>query len=569
MFHRLRGGHVSDVQLNWPNGIKPVWQQTLPKSVFAGDTVPVHALLAGPVDGTLTLVGRLQTNSEPLDLATLTLLPNPEATDSEASTLARMVAWAQVKELANASATAPLRQRITQLAVTYQLVTDESCFVLVHQRADADKALDMPEQTRVKQMLAAGWGGTSSVTGRLESGSVHSIVRPRTSSSKSSARKLVAPAALQPIAKPMPRFENALRGQSHGFDAGDVFFSRGHCFGNMDSFDGDLLADLKNARHSNRADARLWASGVSYTGLTPLGLAQWLGQHPAADWPTDVDALAAVGVGQAVIDWIEFVLAVRWRVMAEGIPPVTALLCWLDKAQVRAFLSATLDASAAPVLPASDMATALGGITASMVDLHEKGLIDKLIDVQSFDSAAAASLARNPNHIEVSANQYANFGSKGASVERLDVVVLSALEIDTKFNVNVITGSDGIIRGASGGHSDTAAHARLAIIVAPLVRGRIPTVVENVLTTVTPGEHIDILVTDHGIAVNPKRPKLAERLHEAGIDTVRIEDLYQRAVMLTGRPDAIRFTDRPVAVIRYRDGSVIDAVYQIAANTES
>lgn len=69
--------------------------------------------------------------------------------------------------------------------------------------------------------------------------------------------------------------------------------------------------------------------------------------------------------------------------------------------------------------------------------------------------------------------------------ERLDffsfttcVVVLSALEIDTKFNVNVITGSDGIIRGASGGHSDTAAHARLAIIVAPLVRGRIPTVVK-------------------------------------------------------------------------------------------
>ena len=364
MFHRLRGGHVSDVQLNWPNGIKPVWQQTLPKSVFDGDTVPVHALLAGPVDGTLTLVGRLQTNSEPLDLATLTLLPNPEATDSEASTLARMVAWAQVKELANASATAPLRQRITQLAVTYQLVTDESCFVLVHQRADADKALDMPEQTRVKQMLAAGWGGTSSVTGRLESGSVHSIVRPRTSSSKSSARKLVAPAALQQIAKPMPRFENALRGQSHGFDAGDVFFSRGHCFGNMDSFDGDLLADLKNARHSDRADARLWASGVSYTGLTPLGLAQWLGQHPAADWPTDVDALAAVGVGQAVIDWIEFVLAVRWRVMAEGIPPVTALLCWLDKAEVRAFLTATLNASTTPVLPTDDMAAALTGITA-------------------------------------------------------------------------------------------------------------------------------------------------------------------------------------------------------------
>ncbi|WP_228068254.1 MULTISPECIES: citrate lyase subunit alpha [unclassified Neisseria] len=168
----------------------------------------------------------------------------------------------------------------------------------------------------------------------------------------------------------------------------------------------------------------------------------------------------------------------------------------------------------------------------------------------------------------ISANQYANLGSKGASVERLDVVVLSALEIDTEFNVSVITGSDGIIRGASGGHCDTASGARLAMIVAPLVRGRIPTVVKDVLTTVTPGEHIDILVTDHGIAVNPKRPKLAARLHEAGIETVPIEALYQRAVMLTGEPDAIRFTERPVAMIRYRDGSVIDTVYQIAATTE-
>ncbi|EDB4259625.1 citrate lyase subunit alpha, partial [Salmonella enterica subsp. enterica serovar Enteritidis] len=107
---------------------------------------------------------------------------------------------------------------------------------------------------------------------------------------------------------------------------------------------------------------------------------------------------------------------------------------------------------------------ALGGITATMVDLHEKGLIRKLLDVQSFDRNAAQSLARNPNHIEISANQYANWGSKGASVDRLDVVVLSALEVDTHFNVNVLTGSDGVLRGASGGHCDTAVAAALSII---------------------------------------------------------------------------------------------------------
>ncbi|HDL8748241.1 TPA: citrate lyase subunit alpha [Yersinia enterocolitica] len=208
-------------------------------------------------------------------------------------------------------------------------------------------------------------------------------------------------------------------------------------------------------------------------------------------------------------------------------------------------------------------AFALGGITSTMVDLHEKGLITKLLDVQSFDKQAASSLARNPRHIEISANQYANFSSKGASVDRLDVVVLSALEIDTGFNVNVLTGSDGVLRGASGGHCDTAAAARLSIIVAPLVRGRIPTLVKEVTTCVTPGSSVDILVTDHGIAVNPARPELAERLQQAGLPVVTIDWLYQRALILTGEPQPIKFTDRVVAVVRYRDGSVIDVVHQI------
>ncbi|WP_330981936.1 MULTISPECIES: citrate lyase subunit alpha [Enterobacterales] len=208
-------------------------------------------------------------------------------------------------------------------------------------------------------------------------------------------------------------------------------------------------------------------------------------------------------------------------------------------------------------------AFALGGITSTMVDLHEKGLIYKLLDVQSFDRAAAGSLARNPNHIEISANEYANWGSKGASVDRLDVVVLSALEIDTQFNVNVLTGSDGVIRGASGGHCDTAVAAALSIIVAPLVRGRIPTLVNQVTTCVTPGSSVDILVTDHGIAVNPARPELAERLKAAGLNVVSIEGLRERAETLTGKPKAIEFTDRVIAVVRYRDGSVIDVVHQV------
>ncbi len=206
---------------------------------------------------------------------------------------------------------------------------------------------------------------------------------------------------------------------------------------------------------------------------------------------------------------------------------------------------------------------ALGGITSTMVDLHEKGLIETLLDVQSFDSNAADSLARNPNHIEISANQYANPSSKGAVVDRLDVVILSALEIDTEFNVNVITGSDGVIRGASGGHSDTAASANLTIIVAPLVRGRIPTVVDSVLNKVTVGSQIDVLVTDHGVAVNPERDDIAQQLALAGIPVQSIETLQQRAELLTGKPEPIAYHDKVVGYVRYRDGSLLDTIKQV------
>jgi citrate lyase subunit alpha/citrate CoA-transferase len=206
---------------------------------------------------------------------------------------------------------------------------------------------------------------------------------------------------------------------------------------------------------------------------------------------------------------------------------------------------------------------ALGGITGGIADLHKKGLIKMAVDVQSFDRDAAESLRTSPGHLEISANEYANPTSKGAYVDRVDVVIESALEIDLDFNVNVITGSDGVIRGASGGHCDVAAAANLTIIVAPLVRGRIPTVVRRVTTLLTPGESIDVLVTDHGIAVNPNLPEVEKRLRDARLPVMKIEELHERAVALTGEPEPLEFLERVVGIIRYRDGSVIDVVRQV------
>ncbi|MDL2257912.1 citrate lyase subunit alpha [Eubacteriales bacterium OttesenSCG-928-K08] len=211
---------------------------------------------------------------------------------------------------------------------------------------------------------------------------------------------------------------------------------------------------------------------------------------------------------------------------------------------------------------------ALGGITGAMVRLHEEGLIRKLLDVQSFDLDAANSLKNNRFHAQIDANYYASPFNEGAAVNQLDIVVLSALEIDVDFNVNVLTGSDGIIRGAIGGHPDTAGGASLSIIVAPLLRGRMPTIMDRVNTIVTPGHTVDVLVTDQGVAVNPRRPEIAERLKAARLDVTTIDELKARAERVVGVPEPLPFGEKIVGVVTYRDGSVIDVIHEILDENE-
>ena len=206
---------------------------------------------------------------------------------------------------------------------------------------------------------------------------------------------------------------------------------------------------------------------------------------------------------------------------------------------------------------------ALGGVTGQFVEMQQEGLISKICDVQSFDLTAAKSVGENPNHYEISSSLYANPHNKGCIVNKLDIVILSALEVDTDFNVNVITGSDGVIRGASGGHCDTAAGAKLAMIVCPLIRGRIPTIVDKVNTVITPGETIDVVVTDRGIAVNPLRKDLIEKFTKAKLPVCTIKELKEKAESVTGKPKAIEYEEKIVGLVEYRDGTIIDVIKQV------
>ncbi len=209
------------------------------------------------------------------------------------------------------------------------------------------------------------------------------------------------------------------------------------------------------------------------------------------------------------------------------------------------------------------MGWAIGGICGPMVELLKKGKVGKVIDVQDFDLDAVNSIHQTPNHFEMSASQYANPANKGAFVNKLDFVVLAALEVDTSFNVNVLTGSDGVLRGAPGGHPDTAAGSKCCIIVTPLTRGRMATVCEQVVTVTPPGDCVDVVVTDYGIAVNPLRPDLIACLDEAGIPHVSIESLKEKAYSLVGRPDSLEWEDQVVAVLESRDGTILDVVRKI------
>lgn len=208
---------------------------------------------------------------------------------------------------------------------------------------------------------------------------------------------------------------------------------------------------------------------------------------------------------------------------------------------------------------------ALGGITAHMVKMHQEGLIERLMDVQSFDKVAAESLRDDRMHKEVSSIEYASAQEPGSATHFLDIVILSALEVDVDFNVNVLVGSDGIIRGAIGGHPDTAADSALSIIVCPLLRGRIPCIVDKVTTLITPGSTVDVVVTEYGIAVNPRRPEIAERLRQAGMNIVDIAALKERGERIIGHAAPLPFGDKVVGIVMNRDGSVMDVIRNIDA----
>ena len=204
---------------------------------------------------------------------------------------------------------------------------------------------------------------------------------------------------------------------------------------------------------------------------------------------------------------------------------------------------------------------ASGGITSYFVDMQKSGLLDRLNDVQCFDIDAVKSYNENPNHYGMSGSKYAN-PYDDPVVDYLDFVILGATEIDKNFNVNVTTDSYGKIMGGSGGHSDTAHGAKVSIITTNLIKSRMPIIKDHVTTITTPGEDIDVLVTERGIAINPRRKDLIDALKDSRLPIYDIEYLYNLAHKITGTPKKLERGKEVIGLVEYRDGTIIDSLYK-------
>jgi citrate lyase subunit alpha / citrate CoA-transferase len=210
-----------------------------------------------------------------------------------------------------------------------------------------------------------------------------------------------------------------------------------------------------------------------------------------------------------------------------------------------------------------------GGSTRVLVEMLQEGLADYILDGQTFDLAAVHSIAGDPRHVATTPFTSYNDHGKGNFASMVDVAVLGATEVDLAFNGNVVSHSDGLLLHGIGGWQNCL-HARCAILAVPSFRDRIPVIVDEVTTVCGPGELIDVVVTERGIAVNPRRRDLLERLRAAG-SALPIRPLAaikaEVDALVGGAPQPPRRTDRPVAVVKWVDGTLLDTVWQLPAET--
>jgi citrate lyase subunit alpha/citrate CoA-transferase len=204
-----------------------------------------------------------------------------------------------------------------------------------------------------------------------------------------------------------------------------------------------------------------------------------------------------------------------------------------------------------------------GGSTKYLVEMLQEGLTDYILDGQTFDLDAVRSIASDPRHVATSPFTSYNFHGKGHFASMINAVVLGATEVDVNFNANVNTHSDGRLLHGIGGWQNCLA-SDCTILAVPSFRDRIPVILDEVTTVTGPGELIDVVATERGIAINPRRQDLHDALRGSDLPIRPIAEIKEEVERICGgRPQKPRLSDKPVAVIKWVDGTIIDTAWQV------
>lgn len=205
---------------------------------------------------------------------------------------------------------------------------------------------------------------------------------------------------------------------------------------------------------------------------------------------------------------------------------------------------------------------ARGGSNKYLVKMLEEGLVDYILDGQTFDLEGVRSMRENEGHLNTSPFTSYNYHGKGNFASQVDVVILGATEVDLNFNANVVTHSDGVLLHGIGGWQNCL-FSKCTILPIPLFRDRIPVIRDEVTTICGPGELIDVIVTERGIAINPLRTDLIEKLKNSNLPIKTIQQLKDEGEAICGIPEKPKFTDKAVAIIKWVDGTIIDTVWEV------
>jgi citrate lyase subunit alpha/citrate CoA-transferase len=204
-----------------------------------------------------------------------------------------------------------------------------------------------------------------------------------------------------------------------------------------------------------------------------------------------------------------------------------------------------------------------GGSTKVLVELLREGLADYILDGQTFDLDAVRSIASDPRHVATSPFTSYNYNGKGNFASMVDAVVLGATEVDLDFNANVVTHSDGRLLHGIGGWQNCL-FAGCTILAVPSFRDRIPVIVDQVTTLTGPGELVDVVVTERGIAINPRRKDLMDAVRGSKLPLRSIGEIQDEVERICGgEPSKPRLTSDPVAVINWVDGTVLDTAWRV------